>query len=169
MPSRRRAASWVDELVDHIEFGEHSKTQRELLRLKALKKVQLAQLQEQDQQDQSVQPATPGGGIKNTEGTRTVEETVGTGDADVIPDDRTMRIFWRCGIVSTVPSGVMTDGDDPHHVAELFHNAQAKEEEKRKQGIISGGGETPEVKMKKSTKQSTKRSNRTDQQTNSTD
>ena len=93
---------WVDELVDHIEFGEHSKTQRELLRLKALKKARTSEGKE-----------------------GAAEESV----EQAIIDDRTMRVFWRCGIVSTVPSGVLADKDNPRYVAKLFNDAQQREQD----------------------------------------
>lgn len=56
---------WVDDLIDHIEFGAHSRTQR-------------------------------------------------------IPDDRVMIIYWRCGMVTRVSSGVQADRDNPAYVAELY-------------------------------------------------
>lgn len=75
---------WVDDLIDHITFGEHSKTQREYSRLSAL--------------------------------------------GETYVDDRTMKIFWRCGIITTVHSGVTSDKEDPRHIAELY-NAYLKRQE----------------------------------------
>jgi hypothetical protein len=37
-------------------------------------------------------------------------------------DDRTVKVFWKCGLVSTVFSGTRRDKDDPRYVADL-HNA----------------------------------------------
>ena len=64
---------WVDDLIDHIEFGKHSHTPTEIMRMRAL-------------------------------------------GEDFI-DDRVMLIFWKCGIVSTVPTGVNVDRDDPRILA----------------------------------------------------
>ena len=49
---------WVDDLVDHIEFGKHLRTTKELIAL----------------------------------------EVKGTPD----PDDRSMKVYWKCGLVTTV-------------------------------------------------------------------
>lgn len=73
---------WVDDLIDHIEFGAHSMAPREVMRMKALGKM----------------------------------------DAD----DRTMTVFWRCGVVTTVPSGVTNDKDDPGLVAEMERRRQKR-------------------------------------------
>ena len=64
---------WVDDLIDHIEFGKHSHTPTEIMRMRAL-------------------------------------------GEDFI-DDRVMLIYWKCGIVSTVPTGVNVDRDDPRILA----------------------------------------------------
>lgn len=39
------------------------------------------------------------------------------GDMDSIMDDRTISILWRCGLISTVSSGVKTSFDDPRRRA----------------------------------------------------
>ena len=35
-------------------------------------------------------------------------------------DDRTICISWKCGLETTVPSGVERDSQDPHHKAKLW-------------------------------------------------
>ena len=74
---------WLDDLVDHIEFGRHSYTQSEIDQMKAA--------------------------------------------GDEFIDDRVIRIFWRCGIVSTVPSGVKNDKDDPQYLVERYQNYLKKQ------------------------------------------
>ena len=74
---------WLDDLVDHIEFGRHSYTQSEIDKMKAA--------------------------------------------GDEFIDDRVIRIFWRCGIVSTVPSGVKNDKDDPQYLVERYRNYLKKQ------------------------------------------
>ena len=79
---------WVDDLIDHIAFGAHSITQRELARKIAL--------------------------------------------GEDAKDDRIMQIYWRCGLVSTVMSGIKRDKDHPRYVAELYNRyleRKAKKEE----------------------------------------
>ncbi len=63
---------WLDDLVESISFGMHSRNSTEL-----------------------------------TSG---------------IIDDRTITIIWRCGMVTTVPSGVIRDSDDPKHKAKLWNS-----------------------------------------------
>ena len=79
---------WVDDLIDHIEFGAHSKTDMECRRMAALGK-----------------PFT---------------------------DDRTMKVFWKCGLITTVMSGVNADREHPAHIAKLYNRQlerkKAKEE-----------------------------------------
>ena len=74
---------WVDDLIDHIEFGAHSKTELELRRLAALG--------------------------ENT------------------ADDRTMKVFWKCGLITTVPSGVATGKDHPASMAEVHWRGVERE------------------------------------------
>ena len=64
---------WVDELIDHIEFGKHSHTPTEIMRMEAA--------------------------------------------GENFIEDRVLRVFWKCGIVSTVPTGVVVDRDDPRLLA----------------------------------------------------
>ena len=47
----------------------------------------------------------------------TASDLKALGDMDSIIDDRTISIRWRCGLVSTVPSGVKTTRDDPRRRA----------------------------------------------------
>ncbi len=83
---------WVDDLIDHIEFGAHSKSDKEFRRLAAL-------------------------GAQLTE-------------------DRTMKVYWKCGLITTVRSGVKSDRDHPALVADLYqgylkrHMMKAGEAEK---------------------------------------
>lgn len=79
---------WVDDLIDRIEFGAHSMTPKEIMRMEAL----------------------------------------GKHDAD----DRVMKVIWRCGVVTTVPSGVVSDKDDPGFVAKANRRLKEKHREKRK-------------------------------------
>lgn len=37
-----------------------------------------------------------------------------------VEDDRVMKVFWRCGIVTTVPTGIREDISDPHLIADLY-------------------------------------------------
>ena len=79
---------WVDDLIDHIEFGAHSKDAREIMRMKAM-----------------------------------------GNDAD---DDRVMKVFWRCGVVTTVPSGAVTERDNPVKVAQM-HGRMVERKRKKKE------------------------------------
>ncbi|MDO4842572.1 MAG: hypothetical protein Q3982_07865, partial [Phoenicibacter congonensis] len=79
---------WVDDLVDHIEFGKHIRTTKELIAL----------------------------------------EVKGTPD----PDDRSMKVFWKCGLVTTVPSDVFYDSDLPGRIAKRYYNQQQRKAEKKK-------------------------------------
>ena len=85
---------WVDELVDHIEFGPHSKTTKELIGLAAK----------------------------------------GTPDSD----DRTMKVYWKCGLVTTVPSGVNNDTELPSRIVELNSKLQQRRAEQNRQGKKKG-------------------------------
>ena len=79
---------WVDDLVDHIEFGLHSRTTKELAALRA--------------------------------------------DGATDADDRTMKVYWRCGLVTTVPSGICHDPDLPGRVAKLYQDYQIRHPETQK-------------------------------------
>lgn len=79
---------WVDDMIDHIEFGAHSKPQRELARMAAL--------------------------------------------GQAFNDDRTMRVFWKCGLLTTVKSGVASDRDHPANVAEHYNNWLIRQAEREK-------------------------------------
>lgn len=79
---------WVDDLVDHIEFGKHIRTTNELIAL----------------------------------------EVKGTPD----PDDRSMKVFWKCGLVTMVPSDVFYDSDLPGRIAKRYYNQQQRKAEKKK-------------------------------------
>ena len=79
---------WVDDLIDHIEFGAHSMDARELMRMKALGKEQ--------------------------------------------EDDRVMKVFWRCGVVTAVPSGAVTERDNPVKVARM-HGRMVERKRKKKE------------------------------------
>jgi hypothetical protein len=78
----------VDDLVDHIEFGMHSRTTKELAALRA--------------------------------------------DGATDADDRTMKVYWRCGLVTTVPSGICHDPDLPGKVAKLYQDYQKRHPETQK-------------------------------------
>ena len=46
--------------------------------------------------------------------------------------DRLVRVYWRCGLITTVPSGVISDRDHPAYVAKLYNDyleRKAKKEE----------------------------------------
>ena len=77
---------WVDELIDHIEFGKHTLSPREIMR----------------------------------------RQILGTAEAD----DRVMKVFWRCGVITVVPSGVVSDRDDPSVLARMWTNLLRRREEK---------------------------------------
>lgn len=80
---------WVDDLIDHIEFGAHSRTDREYRRLAAL-------------------------------------------GEDVV-DDRTMKVFWKCGLITTVMSGVDADREHPPMIAELYNSYLERQKEAQKE------------------------------------
>ena len=77
---------WVDDLIDHIDFGRHSYKETEVQQMRA--------------------------------------------DGDEFIDDRVVRVYWRCGIVSTVPSGVTRDKDDPQFIAGLYREQIKRREAK---------------------------------------
>ena len=78
---------WVDELIDHIEFGAHSRTEREYMRLAAL--------------------------------------------GQQVTDDRTLKVFWKCGLITTVMSGVDADREHPPMIAELYNKYLKRQKEKK--------------------------------------
>lgn len=53
---------------------------------------------------------------------RTTAELKKMGDKAAAIDDRTISIYWRCGLVSTVPSGVKSDYYVPEKRAERWDN-----------------------------------------------
>ena len=73
---------WVDELVDHIEFGNHTVLPTETMRMKA--------------------------------------------SGREFEDDRTMKVFWKCGMVSVVASGIVRDCDQPQYVAALVNEQNVR-------------------------------------------
>ncbi|MBR1438184.1 MAG: recombinase family protein [Synergistaceae bacterium] len=77
---------WVDDLIDHIDFGRHSYKETEVQQMRA--------------------------------------------NGDEFIDDRVVRVYWRCGIVSTVPSGVARDKDDPQFIADLYREQIKRREAK---------------------------------------
>ena len=81
---------WVEDLIDHIDFGRHSYKESEVERMRA--------------------------------------------EGDGFIDDRVVRVFWRCGIVSTVPSGVIRDKDDPKFIAGLYQEQIKRREAKKNCG-----------------------------------
>ena len=81
---------WVDDLIDHIEFGAHSKTEREYRRLAAL--------------------------------------------GEQVVDDRTMKVYWNCGLITTVVSGVSADRYHPALVAEHYWNWKERVAKRREDG-----------------------------------
>jgi len=76
---------WVDDLIDHIEFGAHSRTDREYRRLAAL--------------------------------------------GEHVTDDRTMKVFWKCGLITTVMSGVDADREHPAMIADLYNSYLERQKE----------------------------------------
>ncbi len=93
---------WVDDLVDHIEFGAHSMKDMEVRRLAAL--------------------------------------------GQQVADDRTMRVFWKCGLITTVLSGANADRENPAYIAELYNSYLERQMEKAKQKEMGteGGQEAVE-------------------------
>ena len=77
---------WVDELIDHIEFGAHSRTEREYMRLAAM--------------------------------------------GEQVTDDRTMKVFWKCGLITTVMSGVDADREHPPMIAGLYNSFLERQKRK---------------------------------------
>lgn len=69
---------WVDDLVDHIEFGAHSRPDKKYRRMVAL--------------------------------------------GEQVEDDRTMKVFWKCGLVTTVMSGVDADSEHPPLIAKQYND-----------------------------------------------
>ena len=66
------------------------------------------------------------------------------GKGSALVDDRNVTVKWRCGLESTVPSGVLRDSQDPRHKAILWDGyllryperfPKLTEEVKRKQGL----------------------------------
>nr|MBQ4458420.1 recombinase family protein [Clostridia bacterium] len=60
-------------------------------------------------------------------------------------DDRTITVTWKCGLTTTVPSGVVRDSQDPRHKAELWDGfilryparyPKLVEEVKRQKGLL---------------------------------
>ncbi len=76
---------WVDDLIDHVEFGAHSHTGREFARLEAL--------------------------------------------GEPVTDDRTVKVYWNCGLITTVSSGVFEERDHPASVAERYWKWMSKQKE----------------------------------------
>lgn len=77
---------WVDDLIDHIEFGAHSKTDMEFRRMVAL--------------------------------------------GEHVMDDRTMKVYWKCGLITTVMSGASADRDQPAYIAKLYNSYLERQKEK---------------------------------------
>ena len=77
---------WVDDLVDHIGFGAHSRTEREYRRLTAL--------------------------------------------GEQVTDDRTMKAYWKCGLITTVMSGVDSDREHPPMIADLYNSYLERQKKK---------------------------------------
>ena len=48
-------------------------------------------------------------------------------------DDRTMRVFWKCGLITTVLSGANADRENPAYIAELYNSYLERQMEKAKQ------------------------------------
>ena len=129
---------WVDELVDHIEFGNHSLSERELMRQRALIEARKALSHTPDHttdcdhsddggldefaansDDEPNKPSVSDSTDDNNNSLDT-ETAEGTAEgAEGLVDDRVIRIFWKCGVVSTVSSGINTDEDAPRHLAEM--------------------------------------------------
>ena len=80
---------WVDDMIDHIEFGAHSRTDREYRRLAAL--------------------------------------------GQEVTDDRTMKAFWKCGLITTVMSGVDADREHPPMIADLYNKFLERQKEKEEE------------------------------------
>ena len=80
---------WVDDLINHIEFGPHKTFPQE-------------------------KPQTPDLEKNNI-------------------DDRTMTVFWKCGIITTVMSGANTDQEHPPYIAELYNNYLKRQRKKERE------------------------------------
>ena len=78
---------WIDDMIDHIEFGKHSFTERE----------------------------------------RKIKEAYGDGYID----DRILTVFWKCGVVTTVSSGVREDVNNPAHIADLLRKSVIRAEKRK--------------------------------------
>ena len=130
---------WVDELVDHIEFGNHSKSQIEFLRERATLEAEQEALQSLKGDGQIA--ANFSDDADEADGAvAAVDDSPVTGLDVADLDDRTMRIFWRCGIVSTVSSGILTDEDAPRHLAQLLYKPKnSPKQNGPKRGRKSGG------------------------------
>ena len=46
-------------------------------------------------------------------------------------DDRTITVFWKCGAVTTVSSGVKEDVNNPSHIAELLRKSAIRAEKRK--------------------------------------
>ena len=46
-------------------------------------------------------------------------------------DDRTLTVFWKCGAVTTVSSGVTEDINNPAHIAELVRKSEIRAEKRK--------------------------------------
>ena len=142
---------WVDELVDHIEFGNHSVSERELMRQRALTEARRSLLQSTDN-DNDDDHSDDGGLVEfaansdeaadkpviGSDDNNTVAENAEVAGLEVM-DDRVIRIFWKCGIVSTVSSGINTDEDAPRHLAEMLNKSRKGNSKKANSKKADGG------------------------------
>ena len=157
---------WVDELVDHIEFGNHSLSERELMRQRALLNARSALLLQSTSQttDQTTDgngnngddnkfaansdddPNKPVIGSDGADDNNTVAE-----NGEEVPDDRVIRIFWKCGVVSTVSSGINTDEDAPRHLAEMNKKSRKNKKSNSKKGKSNKKADGDNTKKAKKT------------------
>ena len=50
-------------------------------------------------------------------------------------DDRTMKVYWRCGVVTTVPSGALEGRDDPMKVAQMHRRMLERQQKKEAEAV----------------------------------
>jgi site-specific DNA recombinase len=50
-------------------------------------------------------------------------------------DDRVMKVFWRCGIVTIISSGAVTERDDPAMLAKMHHRMVERRQKKEADAV----------------------------------
>lgn len=53
-------------------------------------------------------------------------------------DDRTITVYWKCGLMTTVPTGIIADRENPRMLAKAWKESCERIAQRENQQIVAG-------------------------------